>query len=93
MRLIKAGEYAIRCLLYLSAQEEGVVTPRNEIADAMDIPREFLAKIAQQLSRGDIIETIQSPKGGFCLRVPLSVLRNRFEVQRLRLKLKSNDKS
>jgi Rrf2 family protein len=70
MRLTKAGEYAIRCVLYLSAQEEDVVTPRNEIADAMNIPREFLAKIAQQLSRGDIIETIQGPKGGFRLLVP-----------------------
>lgn len=70
MRLTKAGEYAIRCALYLSMQEEGAVVPRNEIADAMEIPREFLAKIAQQLSRGNIIETIQGPKGGFRLLVP-----------------------
>lgn len=69
MRLTKAGEYAIRCVLYLSMQKKGTVIPRNEIADAMDIPREFLAKIAQQLSRADIIETIQGPKGGFRLLV------------------------
>jgi Rrf2 family protein len=70
MRLTKAGEYAIRCVLYLSMQEEGVVIPRNEIADAMDIPRDFLAKIGQQLSRADIIEIVQGPKGGFHLLVP-----------------------
>lgn len=69
MRLTKACEYAIRCVLYLSMQKEGVVTPRNVIADAMEIPREFLTKIAQQLSRADIIETVQGPKGGFRLLV------------------------
>jgi Rrf2 family protein len=50
-------------------QKKGVVASRNEIADAMDIPRDFLTKIAQQLSRSDIIEIIQGPKGGFRLLV------------------------
>jgi Rrf2 family iron-sulfur cluster assembly transcriptional regulator len=69
MRLTKASEYAIRCVLYLSAQEKGVIASRNEIADAMNIPRDFLTKIAQQLSRSDILEIIQGPKGGFRLLV------------------------
>jgi Rrf2 family protein len=70
MRLTKASEYAMRCVLYLSMQEKGVVSSRNEVAETMDIPREFLAKIAQQLSRADILEIIQGPKGGFRLLVP-----------------------
>ncbi len=70
MRLTKAGEYAIRCVLYLSMQEKGVVYSRNEIADAMDIPRDFLTKIAQQLSRSGILEIVQGPKGGFRLQMP-----------------------
>jgi len=70
MRLTKAGEYAIRCVLYLSMQKKGVVASRNEIADAMEIPRDFLTKIAQQLSRSEILEIIQGPKGGFRLLVP-----------------------
>lgn len=70
MRLTRAGEYAIRCVLYLSMQEKGVIASRNEIADAMDIPRDFLTKIAQQLSRSEILEIIQGPKGGFRLQVP-----------------------
>jgi len=67
MRITKAGEYAIRCVLYLSKQKEDTVVPRNEIADEMDIPRDFLTKIAQQLSRSDILEIIQGAKGGFRL--------------------------
>ena len=51
-------------------QKKGVIASRNEIASAMDIPRDFLAKIAQQLSRSNIIEIIQGPKGGFRLQVP-----------------------
>jgi Rrf2 family transcriptional regulator, iron-sulfur cluster assembly transcription factor len=70
MRLTKAGEYAVRCVLYLSMQPAGAVTSRNEIADAMEIPRDFLTKIAQQLSRSNILEIIQGPKGGLRLALP-----------------------
>lgn len=70
MRLTKACKYAIRCVLYLSLQEKEAVASCNEIANAMDIPRDFLTKIAQQLSRSDILEIIQGPKGGFRLKVP-----------------------
>lgn len=70
MRLTKAGEYAIRCVLYLSMQKKGVIASRNEIASAMEIPRDFLTKIAQQLSRANILEIIQGPKGGFRLKQP-----------------------
>jgi Rrf2 family protein len=70
MRLTKASEYAIRCVHYLSLQKKGVISSRNEIANAMDIPPDFLTKIAQQLSRSQIIEIIQGPRGGFRLQVP-----------------------
>jgi Rrf2 family protein len=51
-------------------QKKGVVASRNEIATCMDIPRDFLTKIAQQLSRSNILEIIQGSKGGFRLRHP-----------------------
>jgi Rrf2 family transcriptional regulator, iron-sulfur cluster assembly transcription factor len=67
MRLTRAAEYAIRCVLYLSNQEENVVVGRKEIALAMDIPDQYLGKIAQQLSRAGIIEILQGARGGFRL--------------------------
>lgn len=70
MRLTRAGEYAVRCVLYLSAQERGIVVSRMEIAREMDIPDQFLGKIAQQLSRSGILEILQGPKGGFRLSIP-----------------------
>ena len=70
MRLTRAGEYAVRCVFYLSTQEEGIVVSRKEIALAMDIPNQFLIKIAQQLSRSGILDIIQGPKGGLRLSIP-----------------------
>ncbi len=67
MRLTRAGEYAIRCILYLSLKGKGVLSSRKEIAEHCEIPPKFLAKIAQDLARARIIEIKQGPKGGFIL--------------------------
>ena len=74
MRLTKAGEYAMRCALFLSFKGMGVVCSKKEIARTMDIPDQFLGKIAQQLARAGIIEIVQGAKGGFRLLVPASKL-------------------
>jgi len=70
MRLTRAGEYAVRGALYLSFQRKGVTAGRKEIAGVMDIPDQFLGKIAQQLAKAQIIEIIQGAKGGYRLLVP-----------------------
>ena len=70
MRLTRAGEYAVRCVLYITAQEGGEVVRRQEIAQNMDIPNQFLGKIVQQLARSGIIEIVQGSKGGYRLLVP-----------------------
>ena len=68
MRLTRAAEYAIRCMLYLSRQGQGVLTSRQEIAQQADIPTHFLAKIAQDLAKAGLIEIRQGAGGGFILR-------------------------
>lgn len=67
MRLTRAGEYAVRCILYLSKKGEGVLVSRKEIAEHAVIPGHFLAKIAQELAKTGMIEISQGPKGGFRL--------------------------
>ena len=69
MRLTRAGEYAVRCMLYLASQGVGVVCSRKQIAAEMDIPDQFLSKIAQQLARSGFLEIIQGAKGGLRLVV------------------------
>jgi Rrf2 family transcriptional regulator, iron-sulfur cluster assembly transcription factor len=67
MRITRAGEYAVRCILYMTAREKGLVIGRKEISESMDIPEQFLGKIAQQLARAGIMEIIQGAKGGYRL--------------------------
>lgn len=70
MRLTRAGEYAVRCMLYLSCLGVDNIVSRLEIAQKMDIPAQFLSKIAQQLARAGYIEVVQGPKGGIRLVMP-----------------------
>jgi Rrf2 family transcriptional regulator, iron-sulfur cluster assembly transcription factor len=67
MRITRAGEYAVRCILYMAAREKGLTIGRKEISESMDIPDQFLGKIAQQLARAGIMEIIQGAKGGYRL--------------------------
>lgn len=67
MRLTRAAEYAIRCMVYLAQQGEGVLAGRQEIATHAEIPAHFLAKIAQELARAGFIEIRQGARGGFIL--------------------------
>jgi Rrf2 family iron-sulfur cluster assembly transcriptional regulator len=67
VRLIRAGEYAVRCVLYMCTYPKGNVVSKREISEAMEIPMEFLGKIAKQLKRVGIFEIVQGAKGGFRL--------------------------
>ena len=71
MKLTRAGEYAVRCVMCLArnGSAEKVVS-RHIIAECGDIPSHFLAKIAQQLSRAGILEILQGARGGYRLIVP-----------------------
>jgi len=74
MRVTRAAEYAIRCMLYLSRQGEGPLVSRQEIARQADIPAHFLAKIAQDLAKAGLIEIRQGARGGFALSRPPSAI-------------------
>jgi Rrf2 family protein len=69
MRLTRAADYTVRCTTYLSRQGIGVLVKKKAIAEAMDIPAQFLSKIAQNLSKAGIIEILQGAKGGLRLIV------------------------
>lgn len=67
MRLTRAGEYAVRCVLFLASQGTGKIVKRKLVAREMDIPDQFLAKIAPQLARAGILEIVQGARGGLRL--------------------------
>jgi Rrf2 family protein len=70
MRLTRAGEYAVRCVLHLASRGQGTLCTRKDVAERMDIPDQFLGKIAQQLARAGLIEIVQGARGGLRLVVP-----------------------
>jgi Rrf2 family protein len=53
----------------MSTRKQGELVARSEVAQAMEIPSQFLAKIAQQLSRAGFIEIVQGARGGYRLLV------------------------
>jgi Rrf2 family protein len=64
----KSCKYAIRAILYLALytskeQKMGV----DELAAKLDVPKHFLAKILQQLTRNDLISSSKGRNGGFYL--------------------------
>jgi Rrf2 family protein len=66
MEITRQTDYAIRCVLYLSKKQDQP-TVVEEIAQEMSIPKSFLSKIVQKLSRADILESFRGIKGGFKL--------------------------
>jgi Rrf2 family iron-sulfur cluster assembly transcriptional regulator len=64
----KSCEYGIRGVLFLAMHhhQETKVSVK-EMADTLAVPRHFLAKILQQLSRAGLISSIKGPGGGFYL--------------------------
>ena len=64
--LSNASKYAIRAVLYLA--ENSSKDKRygaKFIADELEIPRPFIAKLLQQLAKEKIISSVKGPNGGF----------------------------
>lgn len=66
MQISRGTDYAIRCVLFLAGRP-GRISMVEEIASGMNIPRSFLAKILQKLTRAGIVESFRGIRGGFRL--------------------------
>ncbi|MDH5379645.1 MAG: Rrf2 family transcriptional regulator [Cyclobacteriaceae bacterium] len=58
-------KYAIRTILYLSEKGEETKSTVEEIATALTIPKPYLSKVLQQLSRSNVISSLKGRGGGF----------------------------
>jgi Rrf2 family protein len=54
----------VRCVLFLSQETDRVVSA-NEISESMSVPKTFLSKILQRLSKSRIVRSSQGVAGGF----------------------------
>jgi len=66
--LTNACKYAIRSILYLAMHtDEQHKVGVKKIAEALESPQPFLAKLLQQLNKGNLVSSTKGPNGGFYL--------------------------
>ena len=64
----KACEYGVRAVIYIGAQSsQEKRASLKDIARQIDSPEAFTAKILQQLTRSNIIDSVKGPAGGFTI--------------------------
>ena len=62
----KTCEYAIRALIYIAQKsKDGSRVGIKDIASGIDSPEFFIAKILQDLSRNNFVQSAKGPNGGF----------------------------
>lgn len=66
--LSNSSKYALKAVLYL-AQNTNVNKKLmvKDISQAVDVPKAYLAKLLQDLSRHSIVSSTKGPKGGYYL--------------------------
>lgn len=68
MILSRTSQYAIQALIYIATQPQGEPVLNRKIADYLDVPPAYLAKIMQNLCKGNLLYSFRGRLGGFCLR-------------------------
>lgn len=67
MQLTRAGEYAVRSLVYLATQEADNRVMASEVASAENIPVNFVRKILESLAKTGLVKSYRGAGGGFTL--------------------------
>lgn len=69
LQITRDGEYAIRAVLYLATHEDRI-SLISEISKSQDVPKSYLSKIMQSLTRAGLVKSRRGAKGGFFLARP-----------------------
>lgn len=70
MLVSQTVEYALRAVLHIARDPDGASLRVGDIADAIDVPRNYLSKILHRLARARILGSARGPTGGFKLARP-----------------------
>ncbi len=68
MILSRTGQYAVQALIYVATQPPGEPILNRKIAERLNVPTAYLAKIMQTLCKGNLLYSFRGRQGGFCLR-------------------------
>lgn len=68
MILSRTSQYAIQALIFVATRPAGEPVLSREIAAYLQVPPAYLAKIMQNLCKGNLLYSIRGRLGGFCLQ-------------------------
>ncbi len=68
--LSQSAEYALRAVFYLAEHGDGEPVRVNDVAEALDMPRNYLSKLLHVLVRAGVLASMRGPHGGFRLALP-----------------------
>jgi len=83
MQLTRSGEYALRGLIFLAKQPADRLALVSEISKVQNIPKTYLAKIFQRLSKVGLLRSIRGLNGGFALARPAQKITMREVIEAL----------
>ena len=63
----RSSQYALQAMVYLACQPSGAYRLTREMADDLDIPRPYLAKLLHRLAQGGLVFSVRGRQGGFRL--------------------------
>lgn len=71
MKISTKGRYAVRVMLDLALNDEGVCVKVKDIAARQEISEKYLEQIIASLSRAGYVKSIRGARGGYLLSMPL----------------------
>ncbi len=83
MQLTRREEYGLKGLVFLAKQPKRGVVLVGEISKVQGIPKQFLAKIFQRLSKAGVLRSVRGAKGGFTLGRPAGQITMREVIEAL----------
>jgi Rrf2 family protein len=72
--LSQTAQYALRAVIHIAEQGAERPVPVSDIAQALEVPRNYLSKTLHQLARAGIVASTFGPGGGFRLAHPADAL-------------------
>jgi Rrf2 family protein len=73
--LSQTAVYALRAVIHLAESDGEDLVRVDDMAEALDVPRNYLSKILHTLARSGVLRSTRGPGGGFRLAIPAHELR------------------
>ena len=81
VRLTKETEHALEALVHLGRQKTGAILEAGVLADEIGVPRPFMSKILQRLSKAQFVSGHRGNPRGYSLAVAPSRLNVRSVIE------------